>query len=125
MNYWKLLILLVFSSPAFADNDELMKCRQINDAGERLACFDGYVDKNFLTVEQIKQESVAVAAISKSATNKLTITLDNGQVWRQIDSTKLRLKVGDTVIIRAKSFGSFKLSKETGNRSIRVKRLVE
>ena len=104
-------------------NGELMNCRQIDDAEERLACFDAYVDKNFLTVEQIKQESVAVAAVKMSSSNKLTITLDNGQVWRQIDTTRLRLKVGDTVIIRAKSLGSFMLSKGSGSRSIRVKRV--
>jgi len=123
MNCWKPLILLVFSAPALADTGELMECRQIDGAEERLACFDAYVDKNFLTVEQIKEESVAVAAVTKNSTNKLIITLDNGQVWRQLDTTTPRLKAGDTVVIRPKSLGSFMLSKGSGSRSIRVKRL--
>ena len=124
MDYWKPLLLLVLASPALADDDALMECRQIEDAEARLACFDAYVDARFLTVEQIKQEeAVVVTDISKTASKKLTITLENGQVWRQVDSKTIRLGVGDAVVLRSKSLGSFMLSKEGSNRSIRVKRL--
>lgn len=125
MNNWKLLILLVFASPTLAENDALMECRQIDDAENRLACFDEYVDSRFLTVEQTMEEAepVLVTAVSKSSSGKLTITLENGQIWRQSDSKTLRLSVGDAVFVRAKSLGSFMLSKESSDRSIRVKRL--
>ncbi len=125
MNYWKLLILLFVASPALADKDELMECRGIDDADQRLACFDEYVDSRYLTVEQIKEEAepVVVTAISKNSSGRMTITLENGQIWRQNDSKTLRLSVGDAVFVRSKSFGSFVLSKESSSRSIRVKRV--
>lgn len=123
MSYWKPLILLAFASPALADNEALMDCRQIKDSEKRLACFDDYVDSRFLTVEQIEEESIVVTAISKTPSDKLTISLENGQVWRQLDSKRLPLNVGDAVIVRSGSLGSFKLAKEGSSRSIRVKRL--
>ena len=125
MKHWKLLILLFVASPALADQDELMKCRGMDDAEERLACFDRYVDARFLTVEQVKEEAdpVLVTAVTKSSTGKLTITLENGQVWRQNDSKTFRLSAGDAVFVRSKSLGSFVLSKESSSRSIRVKRI--
>ena len=124
MNYWKLLLLLAFASPALADDDALLKCRDIDDNDKRLACFDEYVGKRFLTVEQIEEEeAVAVTAVTKSSSGKLTITLENGQVWRQSDSKSFRISVGDAVVVRAKSLGSFMLSKEGSSRSIRVKRV--
>lgn len=122
MNYWKTLILLFIASPALADDEALMQCRQIDNTEERLACFDSYVDSRFLTVEQIKEESVVVTDITNNG-NKLTITLENGQIWRQLDTKRFPLNVGDAVIIRSASFGSFKLAKESSSRSIRVKRL--
>lgn len=123
MNYWKLLLLLAFASPALADDDALLKCRDIDDNDKRLACFDEYVGKRFLTVEQIEEESAeTVTAVTKSSAGRLTITLENGQVWRQSDSKSFRISVGDAVVVRAKSLGSFMMSKEGSSRSIRVKR---
>lgn len=123
MNYWKLLLLLAFASPALADDDALLKCRDIDDNDKRLACFDEYVGMRFLTVEQIEEESAeTVTAVTKSSAGRLTITLENGQVWRQSDSKSFRISVGDAVVVRAKSLGSFMMSKEGSSRSIRVKR---
>lgn len=125
MKYWTPLLLLVIASPALADDDVLMKCREIDNDEKRLACFDEYVGKRFLTVEQVKEEPdpVKVTAVSKNSSGRLTITLENGQVWRQTDSKTLRVSVGDGVFVRSKSLGSFMLSKETSSRSIRVKRV--
>lgn len=125
MKYWTTLLLLVIASPALADDDVLMKCREIDNDEKRLACFDEYVGKRFLTVEQVKEEPdpVEVTAVTKNSSGRLTITLENGQIWRQMDSKTLRVSVGDKVFVRAKSLGSFMLSKETSSRSIRVKRV--
>jgi hypothetical protein len=57
------------------------------------------------------------------------ITLDNGQVWRQIqgDSEELRLPsvtgAGVPIIIREALFGSHKLRTEASKRTIRVERI--
>ena len=75
-----------------------------------------------LDIEQIDQIVAVVTDAQQSATKKLTVTLDNGQIWRQLDNQSLRLKSGETVIIRKASLGSFFMEKESGSRRIRVKR---
>lgn len=52
----------------------------------------------------------------------MLITLDNGQVWKQVDSSSLRLRVGDAVEIERASLGSFMLKKQGSKRSMRVSR---
>ncbi|MCZ6503043.1 MAG: hypothetical protein O6945_11070, partial [Gammaproteobacteria bacterium] len=58
-----------------------------------------------------------------SVYKKLTVTLDNGQIWRQLDNNPLPLKSGETVVVRAALLGSFLMEKQSGGVSIRVKRL--
>ncbi len=76
-----------------------------------------------LEIEQIDRIEAAVSGVRKSAGDKMIVTLDNGQVWRQLDSKTLYLKTGEVVIIRKASFGSFLLEKKSGSRSIRMKRI--
>ena len=72
---------------------------------------------------EINQMNARVSAVRKSTTGKAIITLDNGQVWKQIDSSRLRLSGDDEVTIRRASLGSFMLYK-TGSKSLmRVKRI--
>lgn len=73
-------------------------------------------------IDQIVQIEAKVTDVQKSAHRKLTVTLDNGQIWRQLDNQRMPLKRGETVIVREASLGSFLLEKTTGSRSIRVKR---
>lgn len=54
---------------------------------------------------------------------KLTITLINGQVWKQADMSRLTVKKSDEVKIERGTFGSFMLSKTSGGKEIRVKRV--
>lgn len=76
-----------------------------------------------LSIEQIDQVLAEVANVSRSASRKLVVTLENGQVWQQVDSQALHLKEGDAVVIRKASLGSYRLEKESGSRRIRVRRL--
>jgi len=72
---------------------------------------------------EIDQMAARVSEVRQSATGKTIITLDNGQVWKQIDSSRLRLSSDDQVTIRRASLGSFMLYK-TGSKSLmRVKRI--
>jgi hypothetical protein len=72
---------------------------------------------------EVDQMAARVSEVRKSATGKAIITLDNGQVWKQIDSSRLRLSSDDQVTIRRASLGSFMLYK-TGSKSLmRVKRI--
>jgi hypothetical protein len=76
-----------------------------------------------LAIKKIDQLTATVTAVTKNTYKKLTITLDNGQVWRQLDNDPLPLKKGETVVIRSARLGSFLLQKESGSGSIRVSRL--
>ncbi len=71
--------------------------------------------------KEIDRIEAIVVEVHKSASGKAVITLDNGQVWKQSDSSRARLSVNDKVTIRRRSFGSYSLySTKT---SIRVKRI--
>lgn len=75
-----------------------------------------------LSLKQVNQIEAEVTAVRKSSNRKLTITLANGQVWQQLDSGPMVLKTGEIIVVRAARLGSFKLSKQSGGGSIRVKR---
>ncbi len=146
-----LLTLMFLAQPALAADQALTQCRQIVDIEERVACYDAIIDsraektetnaipdaqslfgtndadakrivETSLAIEQIDQLEAVVTSIQKSATRKLTVTLDNGQVWRQLDNQPMRLKSGEMVIVRKASMGSYLMGKKSGGRSIRVKR---
>ena len=146
-----LLLLLTFTQAALAVEDALTECRQIEDIEARVACYDEFVDSHdrrkpdavpdaqslfgtddaeakrivetTLAIEQIDEIVATVTDVRKSAGRKLIVSLDNGHVWRQLDNKTLQLKSGEAVIVRKASLGSFLLTKESGSRSIRVKRV--
>jgi hypothetical protein len=64
----------------------------------------------------------SIASISKQNEGRLTLRLDNGQVWAQSeDGPDLKLKAGDKVIITRGLLGSYWLS--NGSRlAIKVRR---
>lgn len=64
----------------------------------------------------------SVTEIRAAGIDRVLLMLDNGQIWRQVDTTNLRIKVGDAVVIHKAAFGSFKLNKDGSNRSMRVNR---
>jgi hypothetical protein len=72
---------------------------------------------------EIDQIQATVTRLRSSATRKAIITLDNDQVWTQIDNSRLRLSVDDKVTIRRASMGSFLLYKSGRKSSMRVKRI--
>lgn len=149
----KTLIALSFliGAPALATDSVLADCRLIKDASARVDCYDKFVDaqtatdspvapsaqslfgtqdaeakrivQTTLDIEQITQIEAAVTDVRVSASKKLVVQLDNGQVWRQLDSQRLRLKDGDAVVISEASLGSFQMQKQSGSRNIRVKRV--
>ena len=71
--------------------------------------------------KEIDRIEARIVEVRKSASGKAVITLDNGQVWKQSDTSRTHLSVNDKVTIRRRSFGSYTLyNKKT---SIRVKRI--
>ncbi|WP_156904823.1 hypothetical protein [Ferrimonas senticii] len=67
--------------------------------------------------------SATVEKIANDPYGKWTLTLTNGQRWKQTDSSNLKVRRGDSVTIERASLGSFLLSREGSNKRVRVKRL--
>ena len=71
---------------------------------------------------QLTSLDAVITRLQQSGYGTVMITLDNGQIWRQVDSSSLRLRVGDAVEIERASFGSFMLQKKGSKRTMRVSR---
>ncbi|WP_445946241.1 hypothetical protein [Shewanella sp.] len=74
-------------------------------------------------VEEIEKLYFTVAKLDKDAYGTLTITLDNGQVWKQSGSQRFKLKTGQKIFIERAALGSFLLGTDDRNSTTRVKRL--
>lgn len=74
-------------------------------------------------VASIEEIESTVTEIKRSPYGKLVLVLENGQIWTQLDSAYLSVVAGDGVRIEAALSGSFLLEKQTGSRSIRVRRI--
>lgn len=73
--------------------------------------------------EEIKKLSSTVSDVSRRSHGVLLITLENGQIWVETKpSSYFPLKVGDTVTIRRRVFGTFRLTEPSG-RSTQVRRV--
>ncbi len=74
-------------------------------------------------IERLEEIHRRVVAARVNPAGKLVITLDNGQVWEQIDSPMPRITAGTEVRIRSAAFGSYLLGTENTPRGVRVRRL--
>ena len=70
--------------------------------------------------KEIDRIEATVTEVRETESGKAVITLDNGQVWIQIDSSRSRFDANDKVTIRRRSFGSYMLYNK--NTAIRVRR---
>jgi hypothetical protein len=133
---------LVTTSTAMAD---LEACRRIENGAERLACYDqlpnaGNTTPDELfgldsrTSEQRLQRELGISAptslestvteVGRTADGKLRLTLANGQLWLQVDTTPMKVISGDLVEIRPAALGSYLLRTRTSIRGIRVRRIA-
>jgi hypothetical protein len=82
------------------------------------------LDQKKAAEQQSEQLTAKVVELSTLARGELLLTLDNGQMWQQKTADRaLRVKVGDQVIIRRATLGSFLLTVEGNNGSMRVSRV--
>lgn len=77
------------------------------------------------TTESGEQELVdTVASIKAIRQNQLDVTLESGQVWRQMTSKRYSLREGDSVVIRPTIWGkSYRMSTERIPGFIQVERI--
>jgi len=112
--------------PETTSPPEISKSNAVPDAQSLFGKTDAEAKRiveTSVAIKQINQIEATVTDVQKSAYKKLTVTLDNGQIWRQLDNQPMPLKSGETVIVRAASLGSFFMEKKSGSSSIRVKRV--
>lgn len=79
---------------------------------------------NFKAEEKsLEKLYMEVASVKKDPYGALKISFSNGQVWKQSDSRRYKLKAGETVYVEKAALGSFVLGTDTRNATIRVKRI--
>jgi len=133
-----LLLICVFAGNVQAEtlSQQLQTCAQFSDDQKRLDCFDTLTGNLQQHAEaQFGQEEKAAideapeaitAAITdsvKGAYGKYTFRLDNGQIWRQLDNTRIIWKEGEQVNVERGALGSFLMRNVRGGRTVRVKRI--
>lgn len=80
----------------------------------------GLPDKS--PVKKVDMLSAIVVSLKRNAYKKIQLSLDNGQVWMQKDSTQIHFKIGDTVIIKRGALGSFFIAIKGRTKRMRAKR---
>lgn len=125
------LSLCVSMAPAQVPPAPLQACRNETDNALRLQCYDREVGKLSLTPTQSfglndaqvkaaqhqppiattesQKLSATVTAIRLGQSGKFIATLDNGQVWAQIEAEGVGIDVGDAVTIKPGLLGSYLL----------------
>lgn len=79
--------------------------------------------------EQIKandDDKVLTTSITQIQANPFgirTLTMRNGQQWRETEKSSLKVKVGQSVFIEKGFFSAYYLKVEGSNRTMRIKRL--
>ncbi|MDC8832166.1 hypothetical protein [Alteromonas gilva] len=74
-------------------------------------------------VDQIERIASVIASIEDGPRDTRYVHLQDGSVWKQTDSTRMRLKEGQEVYVERGALGAFYLSRENVNRRIKVKRI--
>ena len=69
------------------------------------------------------QLEARVSAAYKNAYGKWVVTLDNGQVWKQLRSETIRISVDDNVLIERGLMNSFFFRLNDNNRQIKFSRV--
>ena len=119
---------------------DLQACRSLGDAA-RLACFDRVLAsqdgaaKPGFGAERLPQAAEAakppetmqarITAVRLNAFKQFTVTLDNGQIWRQLDSDTAvaRLAAADAVKITRGFLDSYSLTVDGVWGTYKVKRI--
>lgn len=74
--------------------------------------------------DDVREVTTAVAALRIRLDGKAVITMANGQVWEQTDSTNSeQIRVGRAARIRRAALGSYVLSVEGASAALRVRRV--
>jgi hypothetical protein len=84
---------------------------------------NGPLEAKRITPQREKRLLAVVSAVSNRPRGELVVTLDNGQVWVQIEPANYPLKPGDHVEIDVASLGSYVLWSPSNRRATKVTRI--
>jgi hypothetical protein len=93
-----------------------------NLGGAEFGVRNGPLEAKLYPVRE-KRMLAAVSGVSTRARGELVVTLDNGQVWRQIQPADFPLKPGDHVEIDVGALGSYILWSPSSRRATKVTRI--
>ncbi|WP_199610284.1 hypothetical protein [Flocculibacter collagenilyticus] len=115
---------LTAPTPVAASN-HTQSAKQANSVKKPVASAEddfGREHKTAIENAQKKMTSI-VDKVTETLRGKLIITLANGQVWQQADSTTLRIKAGQQVVLERGILNSFFISRPTASKRMKVKRI--
>ena len=84
---------------------------------------NGALEAKLVNPHREKHMLAVVSAISNRPRGELVVTLDNGQVWAQLEATRYPLKPGDHVEIDVGAMGSYVLWSPSNRRATKVTRI--
>lgn len=120
--------------------DRLAECVIHHDADERLACYDGRIDLQAVPAVAVESDEVfplpgasrregaeplvaEVASVQRDPRGLQYLTLDNGQVWRELSNGRVRFAAGDRVELSRGALGSVNLRVEGRTGYVKVRRV--
>lgn len=120
--------LVFVAADVCADDGALLTCRSEADDAKRLQCYDqamadrappsapaahefgvrgGPLAREQVDKAPIKQIRAKLAVLSTKPHGELLLTLDNGQVWEQLQAAYFPLRPGDDITIKSGALGSY------------------
>jgi hypothetical protein len=124
------------ATPA-ATAQQIARCAGRDDDAARLACYDGLFRATPTTAEagfglerretRLDEALATIASpitqVERMRDGTVRVTLENGQVWRQVDGSRQALwRAGDRLLVERASLGSFLAAVEGSSRYVRVRR---
>jgi len=73
--------------------------------------------------DAIEQVTFIVVSVKNDARDNIRLIFENGQVWKQTDGNRLKVKAKDRIEISKGMLGAFYLRKVNQHKSIKVKRI--
>lgn len=122
---------------ATATPQQTARCAGMQEDTARLACYDALfratpqaVEAGFGLERRETRAAEALETIASPITNverlrdgTVRVTLENGQVWRQVDGPRQTLwRTGDRLLVERAALGSFLAAVEGSGRYVRVRR---
>lgn len=95
--------------------------RPVNTKEQKVAEFGA--EKLKEKTEEIDKIRLTVSRVKKNVRGLKTFYFTNGQVWKEIETSRFKIKKDEQVHIKRGSLGSFKIGSDKNNRTARVKRI--